>query len=99
VEGPGHTPQSHGRGERRNARHGARFEQEARAIAALNHPHICQIFDIGPDYLVLEFIEGQPLLSQARPGPLAVEEAGADGGSAGCGAPQGRGAQGSETRC
>ena len=50
--------------------HSARFEQEARAIAALNHPHICQIHDIGPDYLVLEYIEGQPLQ-----GPLAVEEA------------------------
>ena len=43
------------------AAHGARFEQEARAIAALNHPHICQIHDIGPDYLVLEYIEGSPL--------------------------------------
>lgn len=41
--------------------HGLRFEQEARAIAALNHPHICQIFDIGSDYLVLEYIEGRPL--------------------------------------
>jgi eukaryotic-like serine/threonine-protein kinase len=41
--------------------HSARFEQESRAIAALNHPHICQIFDIGPDYLVLEYIEGAPL--------------------------------------
>jgi serine/threonine protein kinase len=41
--------------------HSSRFEQEARAIAALNHPHICQIFDIGSDYLVLEYIEGKPL--------------------------------------
>jgi serine/threonine protein kinase len=55
---------------RLNGNHSARFEQEARAIAALNHPHICQIFDVGPDYLVLEYIEGQPLK-----GPLAVEEA------------------------
>ena len=47
-----------------------RFEQEARAIAALNHRHICQIYDIGPDYLVLEFIEGQPLQ-----GPQPVEDA------------------------
>jgi len=38
-----------------------RFELEARAIAALNHPHICQIYDIGPDYLVLEYVEGLPL--------------------------------------
>ena len=41
--------------------HNARFEQEARAIAALNHPHICQIHDIGPDYLVIEYIEGAPI--------------------------------------
>ena len=39
-------------------RRSSRFEQEARAIAALNHRHICQIYDIGPDYLVLEYIEG-----------------------------------------
>jgi hypothetical protein len=37
--------------------HLERFEQEARAIAALNHPNICQIYDVGPDYLVLEYIE------------------------------------------
>src|SRR6478672_6988325 len=41
--------------------HSARFEQEARAIAALNHPHICQIYDVGSDYLVLEYLEGSPL--------------------------------------
>jgi eukaryotic-like serine/threonine-protein kinase len=46
-----------------------RFEREARAIAALNHPNICQIHDIGPDYLVLEYIEGKPLR-----GPLPAEE-------------------------
>src|SRR6202790_3012689 len=49
-------------------RHTARFEQEARAIAALNHPHICQIYDVGSDYVVLEYIEGRPL---AGPLPLA----------------------------
>src|SRR5229473_116431 len=38
-----------------------RFEREAKAIAALNHPNICQIYDIRPNYLVMEFIEGTPL--------------------------------------
>jgi serine/threonine protein kinase len=42
----------------------------ARAIAALNHPHICQLYDVGPNYLVMEFIEGAP-----PKGPLAVEKA------------------------
>jgi serine/threonine-protein kinase len=55
---------------RLHGQHGERFEQEARAIAALNHPHICQIHDIGPDYLVLEYIDGKPLA-----GPLPVDEA------------------------
>ncbi len=35
-----------------------RFDREARAIAALNHPNICQLYDVGPDYLVMEFISG-----------------------------------------
>jgi eukaryotic-like serine/threonine-protein kinase len=46
---------------RLNRQQGDRFQQEARAIAALNHPNICQIYDVGPDYLVLEYIDGQPL--------------------------------------
>jgi eukaryotic-like serine/threonine-protein kinase len=49
---------------------GDRFAQEARAVAALNHPNICQIFDVGSDYLVLEHIEGAPLQ-----GPLPLKEA------------------------
>src|SRR6266446_7804874 len=47
-----------------------RFESEARAVAALNHPHICTLFDVGPDYLVMEYIEGKPVS-----GPLPLEEA------------------------
>src|SRR5262245_20399748 len=47
-----------------------RFEQEARAIAQLSHPNICQLFDVGPDYLVMEYIEGTPLR-----GPLPVARA------------------------
>ena len=47
-----------------------RFEREARAIGALNHPHICQLYDVGPNYLVMEFIEGTRLK-----GPMPVERA------------------------
>jgi len=43
--------------------HSERFKQEARSIAALNHPNICQIHDMGDDYLVLEYVEGKPLSS------------------------------------
>jgi eukaryotic-like serine/threonine-protein kinase len=50
--------------------HSERFKQEARSIAALNHPNICQLFDIGPDYLILEYVEGKPLSS-----PLPEKEA------------------------
>src|SRR6202162_4072807 len=47
-----------------------RFEREAKAIAALNHPNICQIYDVGPNYLVMEFIEGE-----SPKGPMAFDEA------------------------
>jgi eukaryotic-like serine/threonine-protein kinase len=38
-----------------------RFEREARAVAALNHPNICQLYDVGPNYLVMEHVEGKHL--------------------------------------
>jgi len=47
-----------------------RFGREAQAIAALNHSHICQVYDVGPNYLVMEFIEGTPLQ-----GPLELDQA------------------------
>jgi serine/threonine protein kinase len=40
------------------ARFSDRFAREALALSALNHPHICTLFDVGPDYLVMEYIEG-----------------------------------------
>ena len=47
-----------------------RFEREARSIAALNHPHICTLHDVGPDYLVMEYVEGSALK-----GPLPLDQA------------------------
>jgi len=55
---------------RLSVEHSARFRQEARAIAALNHPNICTLHDIGPDYLVMEYVEGAPAA-----GPVPVAEA------------------------
>jgi serine/threonine protein kinase len=50
---------------------GMREVCEARAVAALNHPHICTPFDIGPSYLVMEYVDGQPLKEQV---PLSPEQ-------------------------
>ena len=47
-----------------------RFEREARAVAALNHPNICTLYDVGPNYLVMELVEGVPIK-----GPLPAEKA------------------------
>ena len=49
------------------AERAARFKTEARAIAALNHPNICQIYDVGPDYLVLEYLQGEVLRGPVSP--------------------------------
>src|SRR5579859_6966977 len=57
-----------------------RFEREARAIAALNHPNICQVYDVGPDYLVMEYIEGSEIKGPLPPGHAlryAIQMAGA----------------------
>src|SRR5580704_5365579 len=51
-----------------------RFEREAKAIAALNHPNICQIYDIGPNYLVIEYVDGSPVVSSDQQ-PLPPAEA------------------------
>src|SRR5580658_1170012 len=55
--------------------HTDRFEREARAIGALNHPNICTLYDVGPDYLVMEFVEGPTLVERIAQGPVPVEEA------------------------
>ena len=50
-----------------------RFECEARAIASLNHTragNVCTLFDVGPDYLVMEFVEGPTLADQITAGPF-----------------------------
>jgi serine/threonine protein kinase len=56
-----------------------RFEQEARAVAALNHPHICTLYDIGregdTDYLVMEFLDGQTLAARLAKGALPRAQA------------------------
>jgi Tol biopolymer transport system component len=53
-----------------NAQFTERFTREARAIGALNHTNICHLYDVGPDYLVMEYVEGETLK-----GPFALDEA------------------------
>ena len=50
----------------------ARFEREARAISSLNHPHICTLYDIGPNYLVMELVEGQTLAARLERAKLSI---------------------------
>ncbi len=51
----------------------ARFEREARAIASLNHPNICTLYDVGPNYLVMELVEGETIAARLKSGPLPVK--------------------------
>ncbi|MGH9257107.1 MAG: protein kinase domain-containing protein [Vicinamibacterales bacterium] len=53
-----------------NAEFSERFSREARSIAALNHSNVCHLYDVGPNYLVLEYVEGENLR-----GPLSLDEA------------------------
>ncbi|MBI3207511.1 MAG: serine/threonine protein kinase [Candidatus Solibacter usitatus] len=52
-----------------------RFDREARAVAALNHPNICTLYDIGPNYLVMEYIEGPTLTARIGKEGMPLEEA------------------------
>src|SRR5690242_6787607 len=51
-----------------------RFEREARVIASLNHPNICTLHDVGPDYLVMELVEGPTLSDRLKEGALPLAE-------------------------
>jgi non-specific serine/threonine protein kinase len=55
-----------------------RFEQEARILAALSHPHICTVFDVGrhdgAHYLVMEYLEGSTLRERLEQGPLDIDD-------------------------
>ena len=52
-----------------------RFEREAKAIASLNHPNICTLHDVGPNYLVMELVEGPALSDRIKQGALPLDEA------------------------
>src|SRR6266567_2511433 len=52
-----------------------RFEREARMIATLNHPNICTLHDVGPNYLVMELIEGPTLADRIKRGAIPLDEA------------------------
>src|SRR5580700_1100417 len=52
-----------------------RFSREVHAVAALNHPNICHLYDVGADYLVMELVEGPTLSERIRQGAVPLEEA------------------------
>src|SRR5580700_11961654 len=54
-------------------RFSALFDREARAISSLNHPNICALYDVGPNYLVMELVEGETIAARLKRGPMPVE--------------------------
>ena len=52
-----------------------RFEREARAISSLNHPNVCTLYDVGPNYLVMELVEGETVAALLKTGPLDMKTA------------------------
>ena len=52
-----------------------RFEREARAISSLNHPHICTLYDVGPNYLVMELVDGETIAARLAREPIPVATA------------------------
>jgi serine/threonine protein kinase len=52
-----------------------RFCRESEAVAALNHPNICTLYDVGPDHLVMELVEGPTLADRMSGGPLPLDDA------------------------
>ncbi len=54
-------------------RFSARFAREARAISSLNHPNICTLHDVGPNYLVMELVDGETVAARLKNGPLPVK--------------------------
>src|SRR6266702_2836261 len=57
-----------------NAQLKIRFEREAKTISQLNHPHICTLYDVGDNYLVMELLEGETLADKLAKGPLPLDE-------------------------
>jgi len=57
-----------------NAQFKLRFEREAKTISQLNHPHICTLYDVGDNYLVMELLEGESLAERIIKGPLPLEQ-------------------------
>src|SRR6202166_3021306 len=47
-----------------------RFSREVHAVAALNHPNICHLYDVGPNYLVMELVEGLTLAERMKAGAV-----------------------------